>query len=126
MDILSKVKVTENKPDDFSLFLNREIILKIDKELTVHLSFQIVLFVDDEKNYKLDTDIAEWIIVTFHGKKITGYENVRKWKSHYNKMMNTDIESELNKYIHNIYSKYTNEEVHSLAKEFNLTLPAND
>jgi hypothetical protein len=125
MDI-SKVKVTENKPDHFALFLSREMVLKIDKELTIELCVQLVLLIDDDKNFKLDSDIVEWVCIQFHGKKITGYENINKWIVNYNKMMSMEIGTELNKYIYNIYSKYTNEEIRSLAKEFNLTLPTND
>lgn len=116
------IKILENEAHNFSAFLHREILLQVTVQFKVRLNTQLVLIQDDNKNFKVDAELSEWITVIYNNKKITGYDNINKFIKDYDTLNNSDINQQLNKYINSLYGKYSNADITNLAKEYNINL----
>ena len=113
------IKILNNEVNSFSIFLNRDILIEIDT-VKILLEIQIILFRDDEKNFKIDVEVAQWCHVIFNNTKIAGYDNIKEFKTNYNYLAKTDISNSVNSYINDMYKNYNNTQIINMFSEHNI------
>ena len=117
---MPKIELIENEANDFSILIHRILNLKIDKELSIKLNIQLIIFKDEENSYYIEPEITDWNYVIYNNKRITGYENIQKFIKSYKD--STNLTKRLNTYINNMYKSYSNEDIIKLANEYNITI----